>query len=87
MYHHFLGYTSAMNSDLFEGNVQLIQSLLDALLMISEINIYLVEVSNAYLKLLQVLSVTTWTKYPFQIGKTKKSCLRISLSNNKILGY
>ena len=72
-----------MNSDLFEGNVQLIQSLLDALLMISEINIYLVEVSNAYLKLLQVLSVTTWTKYPFQIGKTKNCSLRISLSNNK----
>ena len=87
MFHHFLGYTSAMNSDLFEGNVQLIQSLLDTLLMISEINIYLVEVSNAYIKLLQVLSVTTWTKYPFQIGKTKNCSLRISLSNNKILGY
>ena len=76
-----------MNSDLFEGNVQLIQSLLDAFHMISENNIYLVEVSNAYLKLLQVLSVTTWTKYPFQIGKTASCTLRISLSTIMILAY
>ena len=58
-----------MNSDLFEGNLQLIESLLDAISLISENNVYIVEVANVYLKLLQLLSVTTWKRYPFQIGK------------------
>ena len=58
-----------MNSDLFEGNLQLIQSLLDAISLVSENNVYIVEAANVYLKLLQLLSVTTWKSYPFQIGK------------------
>ena len=57
-----------MNSDLFEGNLQLIHSLLDAISLVSENNVYIVEVANVYLKLLQLLSVTTWKRYPFQIG-------------------
>ena len=57
-----------MNSDLFEGNLQLIQLLLDVVQMISESDYYMMEVSNFYVKMLQLLSVVTWGKYPFHIG-------------------
>ena len=68
-----------MNSDMFEGNLQLIQLLFEAVQRISESDSYIMEVSNFYVKLLQLLSVITWEKYPFHIGITTRFALYKSI--------
>ena len=57
-----------MTPDLFEGNLKLIKSLLDAVRGISKGDAYIMEVCIFYIKALQLLSVMTWRYYPFHIG-------------------
>ena len=63
------GYANALNSEAFEGNLQLMQSLFDAIQRLSEEDKYVVEVCLFYIKALQLLSVTTWPNYPLHISK------------------
>lgn len=55
-----------------EGNLQLIQSLLDVLHNSAIKDYHSLEICNVYIQSLQLLSVATWNIYPIHIGKCKK---------------
>ena len=69
---NILGYAGVEQLSMCEGNLQLIQSLLDVLHNSAIQDCYSLEICNLHIQSLQLLSVATWKIYPIHIGKCKK---------------